>query len=74
MELVLEQTQQDTLKTSNNQRVLLIIHAIIARTSSDTKVVTMLMEVLLSNIKQALVNPHGFEGYLKMEVKVPGSS
>ncbi|GJT40495.1 retrovirus-related pol polyprotein from transposon TNT 1-94 [Tanacetum coccineum] len=66
MELVLEQTQQDTLKTSNNQRVLLIIHAIIARTSSDTKVVTMLMEVLLSNIKQALVVHSANENMLSL--------
>ncbi|GKC77083.1 hypothetical protein Tco_1127857, partial [Tanacetum coccineum] len=41
----------------------------------DTQVITVKMEILLEPTSNKLmVDPHGFEGYLKLEVKVPGSS
>ncbi|GKA49093.1 hypothetical protein Tco_0742051 [Tanacetum coccineum] len=43
--------------------------------NGDTQVITMKDEILcLININKLMVNPHGFEGHLKMEVKVPDSS
>ncbi|GJU02061.1 hypothetical protein Tco_1112399 [Tanacetum coccineum] len=42
---------------------------------SDTQVITVKMEILLEPTSNKLmVDPQGFEGYLKMEVKVPDSS
>ncbi|GKC05770.1 hypothetical protein Tco_0997380, partial [Tanacetum coccineum] len=42
---------------------------------SDTQVITVKIEILLEPTSNKLmVDPHGFEGYLKMEVKVPDSS
>ncbi|GJV62769.1 hypothetical protein Tco_1473597 [Tanacetum coccineum] len=59
MELALEQTQQGTSY----------------EVSSDTQVITVKMEILLEPTSNKLmVDPHRFEGYLKMEVKVPDSS
>ncbi|GJS09914.1 retrovirus-related pol polyprotein from transposon TNT 1-94 [Tanacetum coccineum] len=42
---------------------------------SDTQGITVKMEILLEpTSNKLLVDPHRFEGYLKMEVKVPDSS
>ncbi|GJU15403.1 hypothetical protein Tco_1143369 [Tanacetum coccineum] len=42
---------------------------------SDTQVITVKMEILLEpTSNKLLVDPHGFEGYLKIDVKVPDSS
>ncbi|GJT65403.1 hypothetical protein Tco_1016883 [Tanacetum coccineum] len=42
---------------------------------SDTQVITMKMEILLEpTSNKFMVDPYGFKGYLKMEVKVPDSS
>ncbi|GJS42805.1 putative reverse transcriptase domain-containing protein [Tanacetum coccineum] len=42
---------------------------------SDTQVITVKMEILLEpTSNKLLVDPYGFEGYLKMEVKVPDSN
>ncbi|GJU68470.1 hypothetical protein Tco_1254729 [Tanacetum coccineum] len=42
---------------------------------SDTLVIIVKMEILLeATSNKLMVDPHGFEGYLKMKVKVPDSS
>ncbi|GKB77399.1 hypothetical protein Tco_0944294 [Tanacetum coccineum] len=56
MELTLEQTQQGVSYEVSNIRVILF---------------TVKMEIMLEPTSYKLmVDPHGFEGYLKMEVKV----
>ncbi|GJZ76169.1 hypothetical protein Tco_0640634 [Tanacetum coccineum] len=72
--LTLRQKPGQYICCQESQRWLLTLKTHIMDLS-DTQVITVKMEILLEPTSNRLmVDPHGFKGYLKMEVKVPDSS
>ncbi|GKB93675.1 hypothetical protein Tco_0979812 [Tanacetum coccineum] len=77
MELVLEQTQQGTsYEVSSDTKVITVkMEILLEPTSNKLLVVTrwftlIVLSALRSSDNENMVDPHRFEGYLKMEVKV----